>query len=128
MYAPRTRMNITMAALPESRRRRSQISDSLMMRNAGVVCLICSVAAALPAGAKEQNAVPDFSGIWARTTFGYDLPESGGGPLKNLARRANGTSDAFKLVGDYNNPVLQPWAAEIVKQHGVVSLAGKSYP
>src|SRR5579872_1211658 len=76
----------------------------------------------------RADAVPDFSGIWARTTFGFDLLPSGPGPLKNLARRPNGTSDAFRLVGDYNNPILQPWAAEIVKQHGAISLAGKSYP
>jgi hypothetical protein len=94
---------------------------------ASVLCLICSFVA-LPAAAKQQDAVPDFSGIWARTTFGYDLPVSGTGPLRNVARRPNGTSDAFKLVGDYNNPILQPWAAEVVKQHGAISLAGKSYP
>jgi hypothetical protein len=89
--------------------------------------LLLSVLSA-PATAAEGAGMPDFSGIWARTTFGYDLPASGAGPLKNLARRANGTSDAFKLVGDYNNPILQPWAAAIVKQHGAISLAGNSYP
>jgi hypothetical protein len=78
--------------------------------------------------AESRGNVPDFSGIWARTTFGYDLAASAPGPLRNLARRPNGTSDAFKLVGDYNNPVLQPWAAEIVKQHGAISLKGNSYP
>jgi len=92
-----------------------------------VLCLFCAVIA-VPAGAKQHDPVPDFSGIWARTTFGYDLPASGIGPLKNLVRRANCTSDAFKLVGDYNNPILQPWAANIVKQHGAISLQGKSYP
>jgi hypothetical protein len=48
--------------------------------------------------------------------------------LRNLQRRANGTSDAFKLVGDYKNPILKPWAAEVVRQHGLISLSGKSYP
>jgi len=94
-----------------------------------LVALACSSALAFPVCAKDgAPAAPDFSGIWARTTFGYDLDVSGPGPLKNLARRANGTSDAFKLVGDYHNPILQPWAAQIVKQHGEISLAGKSYP
>jgi hypothetical protein len=32
------------------------------------------------------------------------------------------------LVGDYRNPILQPWAAEVVKKHGEISLAGKGYP
>jgi len=92
---------------------------------AGATVALLALCMAAPARA---DAVPDFSGIWARTTFGYDLAPSGPGPLKNLARRPNGTSDAFKLVGDYNNPILQPWAAAIVKQHGLISLAGKSYP
>ncbi len=92
---------------------------------AGAAVSLLALCLAAPSGA---DAAPDFSGIWARTTFGYDLGGSGPGPLKNLARRPNGTSDAFKLVGDYNNPILQPWAANIVKQHGAISLAGKSYP
>ena len=90
--------------------------------------LLLSMLSASATAADKYAGVPDFSGIWARTTFGYDLPPSGVGPLKNLARRANGTSDAFKLVGDYNNPILQPWAAAIVKEHGAISLAGNSYP
>jgi hypothetical protein len=86
---------------------------------------------ALPGRADEgAAAIPDFSGIWARTTFGFDLPPPGTNPspLRNLARRPNGTSDAFKLVGDYKNPILKPEAAEIVRQHGLISLAGQSYP
>ena len=33
-----------------------------------------------------------------------------------------------RLVGDYTNPILQPWAAEVVKKHGEISLAGQGYP
>jgi hypothetical protein len=80
------------------------------------------------AHAADKAGLPDLSGIWARTTFGYDLAASGPGALRNLARRPNGTSDAFKLVGDYNNPILKPGAAEVVKQHGKISLASQSYP
>jgi hypothetical protein len=36
----------------------------------------------------------------------------------------NGT----QLVGDYTNPILQPWAAEVVKKFGEISLAGMGYP
>ena len=96
------------------------------LRLAAAFLLLSAVA--FPSSAAE--AVPDLSGIWARTTFGYDLPPPGvtPSPLRNLARRANGTSEAFKLVGDYNNPILKPDAARIVKEHGEISLAGKSYP
>jgi hypothetical protein len=33
-----------------------------------------------------------------------------------------------QLVGDYTSPILQPWAAEVVKRLGEMSLAGKGYP
>ena len=37
-------------------------------------------------------------------------------------------SDYGALVGDYNNPILQPWAAEVVKKKGELSLAGVTFP
>jgi len=36
-------------------------------------------------------------------------------------------SDYDQLVGDYTNPILQPWAADVVKKFGEMSLAGKGY-
>jgi hypothetical protein len=38
-----------------------------------------------------------------------------------------GVSDYDQLVGDYANPILQPWAAEVVKKFGEMSLAGIVY-
>jgi hypothetical protein len=76
----------------------------------------------------DRPAQPDFGGIWARTTFGWELHDSGPGPLKNLQRRANGTSDAQILVGDYASPILKPYAAEIVKRLGEMSKAGQAFP
>jgi hypothetical protein len=32
------------------------------------------------------------------------------------------------LVGDYTNPILQPWAAEVVKKFGEISTAGVTFP
>ena len=37
-------------------------------------------------------------------------------------------SNYDQLVGDYTNPILQPWAAEVVKKFGEISLAGITYP
>jgi hypothetical protein len=31
-------------------------------------------------------------------------------------------------VGDYSNPILQPWAAEVVKKFGEISLSGLAFP
>jgi hypothetical protein len=47
--------------------------------------------------------------------------------VTNRARN-NGTSDYSQLVGDYTNPILKPEAAEIVKKHGELSVAGMVYP
>ena len=95
-----------------------------------VLCLI-GVLASMPLAVSTTHgadATPDFGGIWARSTFGWELAESGPGPLTNLQRRPNGTSDAQMLVGDYKSPILKPHAAEIVKKHGDASKAGIAFP
>jgi hypothetical protein len=45
-----------------------------------------------------------------------------------LSRRADGTAEAGRLVGDYNNPILTPFAASVVKQKGELAAAGKGFP
>jgi hypothetical protein len=88
---------------------------------------------AAPAAAPAVNAqaaasIPDFSGIWAHLTWpDFEPPAAGPGPVTNRSRR-NGVGDNYRLVGDYTSPILKPQAAEIVKQHGEVSLTGVPYP
>jgi hypothetical protein len=63
--------------------------------------------------AENKPPIPDFSGIWWHPSLpGFE-------PLIGSYRQ---------LVGDYTNLILQPWAAEVVKQHGEISMAGVSYP
>jgi hypothetical protein len=85
--------------------------------------------AAGPAGSATQStAVPDFSGIWAHPYLtGFEPPAAGPGPVTNRSRR-NGAGNFQQLVGDFTNPILQPAAAEAVKKHGEISLAGMGYP
>jgi hypothetical protein len=40
----------------------------------------------------------------------------------------NGVSNIYQLIGDYTNPILKPEAAEVVKRHGEISMAGTPYP
>ena len=76
-----------------------------------------------------STAMPDFSGTWSHPYLtGFEIPFSGPGPVLNTQRSRNGVANFQMLVGDYKNPILQPWAAEVVKQHGEISLAGKGYP
>ena len=74
-------------------------------------------------------SIPDFSGIWAHPSgmSGFEPLPSGPGPVTNRSRR-NGVGDSYQWAGDYTNPILKPQAAEVVKRHGEISLAGLAYP
>src|SRR6266446_10621213 len=80
-------------------------------------------------GKQGMAAIPDFSGIWWHPSLpGFEPPASGPGPVTNRSRLPNGVNNFNRLVGDYTNPILKPEAAEVVKQHGDISLKGNGYP
>ena len=96
-----------------------------MVRRAGLngiagAILVCAAAAApIYASAQNQAGVPDFSGLWARNAVKgevtYDpIPgEPGGQPVERVWTPG---PDIEEIVsGNYDNPILQPWAREIVK-------------
>jgi hypothetical protein len=107
-----------------------------------------TASAVRPAGSETERAasIPDFSGVWTHPAFPwFEPPASGPGPITNLSRWAGqgpagpggslalppskvGISNYDQLVGDYNSPILQPWAAEVVKRFGEMSLAGITFP
>src|SRR5436190_4907813 len=72
-------------------------------------------------------AVPDFSGVWARPYVGFEPPVSGPGPVLNRSR-VNGQSNLNAFVGDYTNPILKPNAAEAIKRHAEIEIAGATAP
>jgi hypothetical protein len=79
--------------------------------------------------AQDSASVPNFSGRWAHPYLtGFEPPRSGPGPVRNKSRLPSGIGNFQLLVGDYANPILKPHAAEIVKKHGEISLAGEGYP
>ena len=84
------------------------------------------------AGATQvsQSIPPDFSGNWRHPSLpGYEPPVSGPGPVTNRSRRkSDGASNYDRLEGDYTNPILQPWAAAIVKRFSEISASGVTYP
>src|SRR5258708_37937924 len=84
--------------------------------------------ATFSAAGAQGTGMPDFSGMWGRNAFNFEPMPSGPRPLTNLRRLPNGAGDPNKLVGDYNNPILKPQAAEVVKEKGEISIAGKNYP
>ena len=97
--------------------------------NARILLGGAALASAFAFPASSQTpAAPDFSGTWGRNAFDQEAPPSGPGPLVNLKRGGNGASDPDQLVGDYNNPILKPQAAERVRQYGEISKKGLDYP
>jgi hypothetical protein len=99
-----------------------------------------------PAGGATHGSasIPDFSRVWNHPSFPwFEPPASGPGPVTNRSRwpqrpggdggtlavppTKEGVSDYDQLVGDYTNPILQPWAAAVVKKFGEISLAGITY-
>jgi hypothetical protein len=88
-----------------------------------------SGAAAKPGvSAVGKPAVPDFSGIWAHPSLGFEPPVSGPGPVRNTVRLRNGASNAGLLVGDDTNPILKPAAAAIIRKRGEISRSGLAFP
>jgi hypothetical protein len=100
------------------------------------------------AGSETSSAasIPDFTRVWDHPAFPwFEPPASGPGPITNLSRwpvqRAQplggslnlppskeGIANYDQLVGDYKSPILQPWAAAVVKRFGEISLSGVTYP
>jgi hypothetical protein len=79
--------------------------------------------------APNTGSAPDFSGIWSHPYLtGFEPTASGPGPILNRQRTRNGVANFQVLVGDYTNPILQPWAAAVVKKYGEISLSGTGYP
>src|SRR4051812_24579866 len=87
-----------------------------------------------PGGESGNISIPDFTGTWQHPSFPwFEPPATGPAPIRNLSRWAiqttdgaggspglppstTGVSDYDQLVGDYKNPILQPWAAEVVRK------------
>jgi hypothetical protein len=107
-----------------------------------------TISAAGPAGSETPRAasIPNVSGVWTHPAFPwFEPPVAGPGPITNLSRWAGqgpagpggslalpagkvGISNYDQLVGDHQSPILQPWAAAVVKKFGEMSLAGITFP
>jgi hypothetical protein len=114
---------------------KSEVSKDMRARLKLFLAMAVAAWGFVPFSASDASAAasegrPDFSGTWRHGTLPWlILPASGPGPVTNRSRRPDdGTSNYSELVGDYTNPILQPWAAEVVKKKGEESLAGLVFP
>lgn len=107
-----------------------------------LVLTLIALAAAATSAFGQAASVPQLAGVWDHPSFPwFEPPASGPGPITNLSRWEQyssdgsaplppgkvGVSDYNVLVGDYNNPILQPWAADVVKHFGELSLKGVTF-
>jgi hypothetical protein len=80
------------------------------------------------APAPSLSAVPDFSGMYQRVGNLWfdpvlDDASGDGGPIEKLEVTGPDADNIY--AGDYNNPILQPWAREIVKANAESELVLK---
>jgi hypothetical protein len=86
---------------------------------------VCAAILSLAASAQADPAIPDLSGFWQHGVpdFIYKEPPSGAGPIKRM-----GVPEGYAInnhyQGDYDNPMLKPWAAQAVKQAAERDIAG----
>jgi hypothetical protein len=79
--------------------------------------------------APRAGTHPDFSGMWTRggtATTPFRAPPSGAGPVPSVIATGTNTNDngAAYRQGDYRAPILQPWAAEVVRMRAQAAHEG----
>jgi hypothetical protein len=81
------------------------------------------------APAFAADGVPEMlNKTWGKNTFNFESMPSGAPAMRNLSRLPNGKANAGQQVGDYNNPILKPEAAAVVKAKGERAKSGSGFP
>ena len=99
---------------------------------AGMAYLAGSVCA-MAAGVSPPNFAPDASVGWYNYSRQFIAPPSGPGPVQQDPEHPFVSNDEFRVTGrqpteqlaDLNNPILQPWARDVVRKRNELVLAGK---
>jgi hypothetical protein len=103
----------------------------------GGVALVASFAMGATAigAAQQPKPAPQFmfvnSGWLGQGGTNFIAPKSGPGPIKNdpkfpyVGNNDTPGNQSTERVGDANDPILQPWAAEVVRQHNDFVHKGK---
>jgi hypothetical protein len=104
---------------------------------ASAVCFAASVSvSAIAAGSSTPNFAPNPSAGWFAYKREFIAPKSGPGPVMQHAKYPRVTNDDYRATGqqptfafaDIDNPILQPWAREVVrKQNDIVSSGKPAY-
>lgn len=92
------------------------------MKGSRISLAVAAVACLSTAASAQQH--PDISGLWTRggaAETAFRPPPSGPGPVMTLRLPGQRVP---RLAGDYNAPILQPWAAEVVRKQSDLVRAG----
>ena len=100
---------------------------------AGAVYLAGSLSFSAMAQGAPPNFAPDASVGWYAYNRLFIPPASGPGPVLQDPARPYVSNDEFRVTGrqptvrvaDLNNPILQPWARDVVGKRNELALSGK---
>jgi hypothetical protein len=103
---------------------------------AGAVYLAGSLSGSAMAQGAPPNFAPDPSVGWYAYNRLFIPPASGPGPVVQDPARPYVSNDEFRVTGrqptqrvaDLNNPILQPWARDVLRKHNELALSGKPAP
>jgi hypothetical protein len=82
--------------------------------------VILALAAGCGGPNETSQSIPDFSGHWEHAIAHFLPAEQEPGPVVNMPGLSFAAMNVW--VGDYRNPILQPWANEAVRVHAVAEL------
>jgi hypothetical protein len=106
--------------------------------NRGVLAGVVYAVGSLSVTAIAQAAPPDFAPNANVGWYAYDRafipPLSGAGPVQQDPAHPYVSNDEFRVTGkqpterlaDLSNPILQPWAREVIRKRNEEVLAGKA--
>jgi hypothetical protein len=100
---------------------------------AGAVCLAGSLSFAAMAQGTAPDFAPDAGVGWYAYNRIFIPPARGAGPVQQDPAHPYVSNDEFRVTGkqptaqlaDLNNPILQPWARDMVRKRNALVLAGK---
>jgi hypothetical protein len=100
---------------------------------AGAIYLTGSLSSSAMAQGVPPNFAPNPSVGWYSYNRVFIPPESGAGPVQQDPAHPYVSNDEFRVTGkqptaqlaDLDNPILQPWARDVVRKRNELVLSGK---
>ena len=98
-----------------------------------ITAALLATALSTTAAYAVPNFAPTASSGWFAYTREFMRPPSGPGPVMQDKKYPRVTNDDFRAtgkqptnaIGDATNPILQPWAADMVRKFNATALSGK---